>query len=140
MTSTPAQSAVRLARLGGWTRVAFGTAFVLAPRSVARPWVGSGVDTQGAQLLTRSMGIRDLLLGAGLLQSINRGDLRGAATWLGFGAAAGIVDTGATIAAYTGLPRSGRAFLLFIIGALVTDAALAAQLRQEPSDGNRRPL
>jgi hypothetical protein len=79
------------------------------------------------------MGIRDLLLGVGLLQALNRNDHRLAATWLGYGAAAGVVDTGATMAAYPGLPRTGRRFLLFIIGALATDAMLAAQLRQEPS-------
>jgi hypothetical protein len=132
-TSAPPRPAVRLARLGGWTRVAFGTAFVLTPRAVARPWVGTGADTAGAQLLTRSMGIRDLLLGVGLLQALNRNDRRLAATWLGYGAAAGVVDTGAAMAAYPGLPRTGRRFLLFIIGALATDAMLAAQLRQEPS-------
>ncbi|MGH9006105.1 MAG: hypothetical protein ACRDV6_00055 [Acidimicrobiales bacterium] len=71
------------------------------------------------------MGIRDLLLGVGLLQSIYRGDLRGAATWVSFGAAAGVVDAGATIAAYSGIPPSGRAFLIFIVGALVIDASLA---------------
>ena len=132
---TVPQAAVRLARLGGWIRVVAGTAFVLAPRRAARPWVGSGGDTHGAQLLARSMGIRDLLLGVGLLQSLNHGDLSGASTWLGFGAAAGVVDTGATMAACAGLPRSGRVFLIFIVGALITDASLALQLRQEPCDG-----
>jgi hypothetical protein len=79
------------------------------------------------------MGIRDLLLGVGLLQSLNRGDMSDAGTWLGFGAAAGVVDTGATVAAYSGLPRCGRAFLIFIVGALITDASLALRLRLEPT-------
>lgn len=127
-------TAKRLARLGGWTRVAFGTAFVVAPKTVAQPWVGSGVDTPAAQLLTRSMGIRDLLLGVGLLRALRHDDRQTAATWLEYGAAAGVIDAGATIAAFPGLPRSGRTFLLFIIVALGTDTLLAAQLRQEPTD------
>src|SRR5262249_43059992 len=49
--------------------------------------------------------------------------------WLSYGAAAGVIDAGATLAAYPSLPRGGRAFLLFITGALVTDTLLAAQLR-----------
>jgi hypothetical protein len=124
-----ARTAVTLARLAGITRICFGTAFIVAPRASARPWVGAGADSAGAQLLTRSMGIRDLLLGVGLLQALNQADHRTAARWLSYGAAAGVIDAGATLAAYPSLPRGGRAFLLFITGALVTDALLAAQLR-----------
>jgi hypothetical protein len=73
-----ATRATRLAQLAGWTRVAFGAAFVVAPKITARPWAGSGIDTAGAQLLTRSMGVRDLLLGVGLLHALNRDDKRAA--------------------------------------------------------------
>lgn len=120
---------VRLARLAGWTRVAFGASFVLAPRATARPWIASAVDTPGTQLLARSVGIRDSLLGVGLLRALNRADRQTAATWLAHGAAAGVVDAAATLAVYSGLPRSGRTFLLLIIGALGADAGLAANLR-----------
>jgi hypothetical protein len=126
---TNARTAVTLARLAGITRICFGTAFIVAPHASARPWVGAGADSAGAQLLTRSMGIRDLLLGAGLLQALNQADHRAAARWLSYGAAAGVIDAGATLAAYPSLPRGGRAFLLFITGAVVTDTLLAAQLR-----------
>ena len=140
--STDARTAVTLARLAGITRLCFGTAFIVAPRASARPWVGAGADSAGAQLLTRSMGIRDLLLGVGLLQALNQGDHRTAACWLSYGAAAGVIDAGATLAAYPSLPPAGRAFLFFIIGALVTDTLLAAQLRgprheQSSSSGGR---
>ena len=137
--STNARTAVTLARLAGITRICFGTAFIVAPRASARPWVGAGADSAGAQLLTRSMGIRDLLLGAGLLQALNRADHRTAARWLGYGAAAGVIDAGATLAAYPSLPRGGRVFLLFITGAFVTDTMLAAQLRSHDSEQDSSP-
>jgi hypothetical protein len=127
--STDARTAVTLARLVGITRICFGTAFIVAPHASARPWVGASADSAGAQLLTRSMGIRDLLLGAGLLQALNQADHQTAARWLSYGATAGVIDAGATLAAYPSLPRRGRAFLLFITGALVADTLLAAQLR-----------
>jgi hypothetical protein len=72
--STNAPTVVTLARLAGITRICFGTAFIVAPRASARPWVGAGADSAGAQLLTRSMGVRDLLFGAGLLQALNQAD------------------------------------------------------------------
>jgi hypothetical protein len=137
--SANAHAAVTLARLAGVTRICFGTAFIVAPRASARPWVGAGADSAGAQLLTRSMGIRDLLLGAGLLQALNQADHRAAARWLSYGAAAGVIDAGATLAAYPSLPRSGRAFLLFITGALVTDTLLAAQLRSHDNEQDGSP-
>jgi hypothetical protein len=94
--------------VAGITRICFGTACIVAPRASARPWVGPGADSAGAQLLTRGMGIRDLLLGAGLLQALNHADHRAAARWLSYGAAAGVIDAGATLAAYPSLPRGGR--------------------------------
>jgi hypothetical protein len=137
--SANARTAVTLARLAGITRICLGAAFVVAPHASARPWVGAGADSAGAQLLTRSMGIRDLLLGAGLLQALNQADHRAAARWLSYGAAAGVIDAGATLAAYPSLPRGGRAFLLFITGALVTDTLLAAQLRSHDSEHDSSP-
>ncbi len=122
-----------LARLAGVTRIGFGAAFVIAPRAAARPWAGAGAGTAGAQLLTRSMGVRDLLLGVGLVRSLKDRDHSGAATWLAYGAAAGMVDAAATLAAYRELPRSGRAFLVFITAALGVDAVLAAAISRPGS-------
>ncbi len=137
--SANARTAVTLARLAGITRICFGTAFIVAPHASARPWAGAGADSAGAQLLTRSMGIRDLLLGAGLLQALSQDDHRTAARWLSYGAAAGVIDAGATLAAYPSLPRGNRAFLLFITGALVTDTLLAAQLRSPRHEQDSSP-
>jgi hypothetical protein len=84
-------------------------------------------------------GIRDLLLGVGLLQALNQADHPTAARWLSYGAAAGVIDAGATLAAYPSLPRGGRAFLLFITGALIGDTLLAAQLRSHDNEQDGSP-
>jgi hypothetical protein len=55
----------------------------------------------------------------------HRADHQSAAAWLGYGAAAGLVDAGAILVALPSLPRLGKAFLPFIIGTLATDAVLA---------------
>jgi hypothetical protein len=52
------------------------------------------------------MGIRDLLLGAGLLQALNQADHRTAARWLSYGAAAGVIDAGATLAPTPRFPEA----------------------------------
>ena len=52
--STNARNAVALARLAYIARICFGTAFIVASHASARPWVGVGADSAGAQLLTRS--------------------------------------------------------------------------------------
>ncbi len=118
----------RLATSVGLTRIVFGAAFVVAPRQTAGPWVGAGVETAGARLLTRSMGVRDLLLGVGLLRSLSAHDNPAASQWLAYGSAAGLVDAAATAVAFRDLPRTGRAFLAFIVGALVVDGLLARKL------------
>ena len=46
---------------------------------------------------------------------------------LNFGSLAGVVDAAAT-AAWKQLPITGRAFLLFILGAAVGDAVLAREI------------
>src|SRR5258708_39140199 len=66
-------------------------------------------------------------------------DHRTAARWLSYGAAAGVIDAGATLAAYPSLPRGGPVFLLFITGALVTDTLLAAQLRSPDTEQDSSP-
>lgn len=128
MTPLAGQAGRFLPYVAGCTRLAFGAAFVLRPAGAATAWAGPAATQPGTQLLTRSMGVPDLLLGVGLLTALRRGDRRTASTWLGHAAAAGVVDAAATVVAYRHLPRTGRLFLLFIAGATLTDGWLAAQL------------
>lgn len=62
-----------LATLLGWTRVAAGTAFTLAPAKASKLWMGQNVDSVYTRMAGRSLGARDLALGIGLLQAIRRG-------------------------------------------------------------------
>jgi len=75
--------------------------------------------------------VRDGLLGVGLLLALRRGDTASASRWLAYGAATGLVDATATAAALDDLPLSSRAFLAFVISALVGDAALSTSLRAQ---------
>ncbi len=128
------ERARRGAQLVGWTRIAFGAAFTVAPSSTARPWIGVAANSVGGKLMTRSMGARDALLGVGLLRALQNEDDTSAANWLAYGVAAGVVDSLATVAAYRSLSRTGRAFLAFITSAMVGDALLSrAVAAQRPT-------
>ena len=53
-----------LARSQSINRIAIGAGLVLAPSLFARVWVGSAASNPRAKVLARSLGIRDLALGA----------------------------------------------------------------------------
>jgi hypothetical protein len=88
----------------GAGRALVGVALLAAPAPIARGWVGAG-DTP-ATVLTRSLGARDLVIGAGLaLAAAHGGDPR---RWLAGGVLADTVDGIATLAAGEAIPRNGR--------------------------------
>jgi hypothetical protein len=79
-----------IARTLGWLRVGLGTALFLAPRTFARLWLGERDLDASAHLAMRSLGARDLVLGAGLLIAMERGaPVRG---WVEAGAAVDMAD------------------------------------------------
>jgi hypothetical protein len=130
MTSVLSPRRVRLASYAvACVRIGFGLAFIAAPQLTSRRWLGSVADAPGGQVVVRSMGVRDGVLGVGLLLALRRGDTASASRWLGYGAAAGLVDVAATAAALDDLPRSSRAFLAFIVSGLVGDATLSTGSR-----------
>ena len=88
----------------GAGRAFVGVALLAAPAPIARGWVG--VDGTPATLLSRSLGARDHVIGAGLaLAAARGGDPR---TWLAGGVLADSVDGIATLAAGDDIPRNGR--------------------------------
>src|SRR5918997_567646 len=106
-------------------RFLFGVAFIARPQLMQRAWIGKQARLPGAQLLARAVGARDLVLGLGGLQALNRND-GSARPWL---AAAGIcdaVDFGATWAAGRGIPRQARSGVLAIAGVFSLLSAIAA--------------
>ena len=90
----------------GAGRALVGVALLAAPAPIARSWVGA--HGTPASVLTRSLGVRDLVLGAGLAlaAAARGGDPR---LWLAGGVLADTVDGVATLAAGHDLAqRPGR--------------------------------
>jgi hypothetical protein len=94
-------------------------------------------------LLTRSLGIRDVALGMGAIMAMDRGaPSRG---WLEAGGLADAGDLVATLLAFRSLPRFGRwTMLLAIGGAVAATGVLAPSVdgsedRAEPLDRGSEP-
>jgi hypothetical protein len=88
----------------GAGRALVGIALLAVPAPIARSWVGA--DDTPATVLARSLGARDLVIGAGLVLAATRdGD---AARWLAGGVLADSVDGIFTLAAGDDIPRNGR--------------------------------
>jgi hypothetical protein len=64
----------RAARGQAINRVAIGAGLMLAPALYARPWIGVHAKDERAKVLARSMGARDLALGAAGLLALRAGD------------------------------------------------------------------
>lgn len=86
-------------------RLAIGLALMAAPAAVARHWVGPDEgDRAGARTLASGLGVRDFVLGAGVLAALRGGD--GAAAWLAASAAADVGDLLFTLRERSHLPGS----------------------------------
>jgi hypothetical protein len=88
----------------GVGRALVGAALLVVPAPIARSWVGA--EGTPATVLARSLGARDLVIGAGLALAVARD--RDATTWLAGGVLADTVDGIATVAGGDDLPRNGR--------------------------------
>ena len=85
----------------GSIRAASGVSFLIAPQAANRLWGGEADETPTAQLLLRSMGYRDALVGGMLLRAGRRGDPT-VAGWF-------LASTGADAADFLGgLANHGR--------------------------------
>jgi hypothetical protein len=96
-------------------RLAIGVALFLFPRRVIAGLAGGREEvTPALVLVTRLLGIRDAILGAGTLAAIEEGDASRLRTWMTYGALADGGDALATLAGYRHLPRFKRFGLLAI--------------------------
>jgi hypothetical protein len=102
-------------------RVAIGLALIAVPGRIGRSWIGPEASGAGTRVFARSLGVRDVALGAGALMALRQGDP--ARRWIAMGAAADAVDFGATLAA-PGIPVRGK-----VVTAAIAGAALAAGVR-----------
>lgn len=126
----------QLARLVAWGRVGIGATALVAPSALAAPWVGREAKTASARLLARTMAGRDLALGAGALRALARSDDE-ARPWVALGGTADVVDTAATLLAFTELPRFRRwGVLALTAGAAVVSLRIAADLDGVPAAGD----
>jgi hypothetical protein len=89
----------------GAGRAIVGVALLAAPGPIARSWVGA--DDTPATVLARCLGVRDLVIGAGLVLAATRD--RDATPWLAGGVLADTVDGIATFTAGGDIPSNGRA-------------------------------
>ena len=111
-------------------RLMIGVLLVVFPRWVMGGLAG-GRDqmTSALVLLTRLLGIRDAILGAGTLAAIEEGDESRVRMWMGYGAIADGGDALATLAGYRHLPVRKRFGLLAMATA---GAGTGAYLRSTP--------
>src|SRR5918997_4774358 len=111
-------------------RIAVGLAFLVAPSLAGRFWVGDDARPDGARVLGRAFGARDLALGLGVVIALDRGALvRG---WLEACALADASDFTAGLLGAEALPRGLRPGVL-ALGA--GSAALGAWLSRTPAPG-----
>ena len=88
----------------GAGRALVGVALLAAPAPIARRWVGA--EGTPANVLTRSLGARDLVIGAGLVVAAAHD--RHPTMWLLGGVVADSVDGVFTLAAGDQIPSNGR--------------------------------
>jgi hypothetical protein len=125
----------------GLARAAFGLSYVLAPHAGARGWVGEEEARRGGtQLAFRSLGARDLALGAGAAFAALSENGRAATPWLAAHAVADLADTAGSMTA-SGIPERGRRLGAAVAGASATaSAALAIVCALQPAQRQGCPF
>jgi hypothetical protein len=117
-----------VARVLNVGRIALGLSLVVAPRRAARGWIGADADRPGTQVVARAHGIRDALVGAIALHTLENAQV--APRYQATLAICDAVDLGATIAARRSLPRTGVVLVGGMAAAgLVGQLWVAAKLR-----------
>src|SRR3954471_5125458 len=116
-----------VARVYGAGRVAVGAALLLAPRRLGRVWLGRRPDTPAGAVAMRALGLRDAVLGAMALHTLDHPEV--APRWQRTCAAVYAVDLAATAAARSALPPVGSAL---VMGMAATGAAVGGWLGSPP--------
>ena len=81
----------------GWIRISVGAALATVPGALL---ASTGETPDGSlRLLARTVGIRDLVLGAGLLSALRSGRCSDARRWVAVGLASDVLDALAGLAA-----------------------------------------
>lgn len=129
MVLTATQSR-RLAQLVAIGRVGLGVTALTFPRLPLRPWVGDRGDDEGALLLARALGSRDVALGLGALMALRHDEP--VAGWVGAGGLADAGDAFFTLLAFPRLPAAGRWAVLTAAAGGAVAAYLASAAVDNP--------
>lgn len=120
--------AERLAQLLGVGRIAFGAGLVLLPNQFGHVMAGPSGDTPASRIYAGGGGVRDIVLGAGILRAVGTDALP---TWVALNGICDLGDACVTGREYERLPAATRTGLVAgaaLVG--VTHLALAAVLRR----------
>jgi hypothetical protein len=104
-------------------RIAFGSAFLLAPGVTAKGWIGRPARTPGGQVMTRAMGARDLAIGVGTLAALRGAD--DTRPWLAAALFSDLADAAATWAERGALGPARTGMTLAIAFSAAASSALA---------------
>lgn len=118
----------QMLKYGGYVRMTFGLAMLVAPNRMATGWIGDDGKRPGLRPIMRGLGIRDLLIGAIAVQAAKERRLMRRA--LEFGMVADGVDFLASIISARRLPTRNVVFLMAVAGS--STAAGAWGLSQMP--------
>jgi hypothetical protein len=106
-------------------RALLGLVLLVAPEPVAKGWLGPKGAEPAAAMLARSVGVRDVALGAGAAIAL-LGDDDSASAWLAGAALCDLGDIAATLIARDALPTAGVRGTIALAGGSAVLAALAA--------------
>jgi hypothetical protein len=110
------------------SRAAFGAVMIAAPGFIGEKWIGEPGRYERVALLSRSVGARDLVLGAGAVAVLARGNDDAARILLTGQVISDAADFAGTLAVRERLPESGSRWTLALAGVSAVAAGVAAAL------------
>lgn len=126
MPDLSARTAAQIIALG---RIAYGSALVLAPERVGGAWVGAGAAAGAGTVALRGLGVRDVLMGAISLHTLD--DVARGHRWIRTAGLADAVDALATGLAASRMPRQGAAAGLAVAGGTAVASFLVSRRLHE---------
>jgi hypothetical protein len=114
----------------GMTRVLFGVVASSVPEKIGSTWIGEDANRESSKVVFRALGLRDIALGAGMVQGAAKGD---AAPWLAVAMLSDLGDFTATIIARNKIDPRAVAITSFLTGSATLTAAglLALELASD---------
>lgn len=120
----------RLIKIGGYTRATVGIAMLVMPGLIGAMWIGSDGRRRGVKAVTRALGVREVILGAGAVVAANED--RQLRRWVEFSMVADTTDAAATMVAARHLPTANAAAAIVVAsGSAATGAWMLSQLPEE---------